>query len=188
MNYRFAMVLFAMLALTGCATAVNVDFDKTTNFTQLRTYLIDPVPDVGTRDTRWNSPLVNQRIIRVAGYMLDSKGFVQKSENPDFRVVYRIDTAQEQRQSQSGFTIGVGSFGRHSSVGTAFNVPTCDVQTIDRGVLTIDIVSARTGALVWRGSSSRRIFNGSTPEAKDTLVFEIVTEILEKFPPIPKLP
>ncbi len=68
-------------------------------------------------------------------------------------------------------------------MGISYGFPANDVKTYDRGILTIDILSAKTGDLIWRGSSSRRLYDGSTPEKSKQLVNEVVSTILEQFPP-----
>lgn len=173
----------ATLVLAGCASTANLDYDEKFNFSTLNSFQLQPTPERSANDTRVDSPLVERRITNAITEELVNKGYRQSESGADFRVVYQIGVKQEVASRSSSVSIGVGRYSRRSSVGVAYGFPAGDVETYERGILTIDIISAESDKLIWRGSSSRRLFNGSTPEKSDKQVREIVSEILEQFPP-----
>lgn len=77
--------------------------------------------------------------------------------------------------------LGAGSHG--SGFGIAYTVPSSDVQSHDLGVLTIDFISSKSSQLIWRGTSSRRLYDTGTPETSEKLINSIVKEILDRYPP-----
>lgn len=170
------------LALTGCASTANLDYDEKFDFSTLKSFQLQPTPEKSAKDTRIDSPLVEKRIANAIADELEKKGYRQ-SEPADFRVVYQLGVKQEVASRSSSISVGVGTYSRGRSVGMAYGFPAGDVETYDRGILTIDILSPEGGELIWRGSSSRRLFDGSTPEKSDKQVREIVSEILKQFPP-----
>jgi hypothetical protein len=180
------LILFAvasLVALAGCASIANVDYDEKFDFSQLKRFQLQPTPVKSSGDTRIDSPLVEKRITAAIAAELEKKGYQKNEAEADFRVVYQLDVKQEVSGPSTSLSIGVGTFSRHRSVGMAYGFPAGEVETYDRGILTIDILSAASGELIWRGSSSRRLFDGATPEKSDKQAREIVSEILEQFPP-----
>ena len=75
-----------------------------------------------------------------------------------------MDTRTALESDRSGFSIGVGTFSRHSAVGVGYGFPDYDVESYDDMVLAIDILDVPDGAMLWRGSSSERLFDGGTPD------------------------
>ena len=80
-------------------------------------------------------------------------------------------------------SIGIGTSSSSTAFGLGFNVPAAETSSFDKLVLTLDVLSAKTNKLIWRGSLASRLFDGSTPETNNKLVTELVTEILKNFPP-----
>ena len=70
-----------------------------------------------------------------------------------------------------------------TALGLGYGFPLYDVDTYDDAVLTIDILDPRDDSLLWRGSGSRRLGNGNTPEKLDELVNGLVSDVLDHFPP-----
>jgi hypothetical protein len=57
------------------------------------------------------------------------------------------------------------------------------VRDIQYATLTIDMVDARTGTLLWRGRGVRSVNPHWKPETVDRKVFKAVTKIFRNFPP-----
>ncbi|HEY9051627.1 MAG TPA: DUF4136 domain-containing protein [Gammaproteobacteria bacterium] len=180
---RFISGVSLVFLLSACATNVNVDFDQAVDFSRLKTYSIVERSEKDGKDPRLDSSLMDKRIVAAIHAGLKAKAFTRQDSNVDIQVKYRIDVKQEIESDRSGISIGFGSFSRNVGVGVGYNIPTSDVQSYDRGVLTIDMISGKTGQLIWRGSSGRRLYDGSTPDASDKLINSIVEEILKEFPP-----
>jgi hypothetical protein len=171
--------------VSGCATNVSVDYDKTVVFSQLKSYSLLPKSPASTEDKRLSSPLIDERIVKAIKASMAAKGYRYTDTGQDMKLVYQLDLKQEITTDGSGVTMVIGSGGGRAGFGLAYSIPTGEVRSYDRGRLTIDVMSADGKKLLWRGTSSRRIYEASTPADSDELVNDIVSEILEEFPPQP---
>ncbi|MDY6978331.1 MAG: DUF4136 domain-containing protein [Pseudomonadota bacterium] len=180
-NLRRWILLFVSLQLVACGTTVNVDYDQATDFAALRSYELQTRPVKISDDPRIDSSLMQQRVVTALRETLSQKG-LRASPKADVRVSYRIDVKQEIETDASGVSVGVGTFSRNVGIGFGYGFPAADVESYDRIILTIDFHNP-ADKLLWRGSDSRRLTSGSTPETLTRLVNELVTAILERYPP-----
>jgi len=180
---RIINIVFISLMLSACASMVNVDYDKNINFTSLKTYSVEEKPVRVSGDTRINSPFMQQRVVNEIKTTLTKRGFENLKQNAELQVKYYLDIKQEIETQDSAVSIGFGTSSYHSAVGFGFTVPIGETSSIDILVLTIDVVSAKTNKLIWRGSLGYSLYAGATPETYDSLVNELVVEILKNFPP-----
>ncbi len=176
-------VVFIAVALSGCSTNVIVDYDKSVNFGAIKSYSLLPKSTKSTEDTRLDSPLVDKRIINAIEQNMLAKGFNKQAASADIQLAYRVDVKQEIVSDNSGVSMMFGFGGNRSALGLGYTVPSADVKSHDLGVLTIDFMSVKTGQLVWRGTSSRRLYDAGTPEDSEKLINSIVKEILDSYPP-----
>jgi PBP1b-binding outer membrane lipoprotein LpoB len=176
-------VILMAVALSGCSSNVIVDYDKAINFSTIKTYTLLPKSVKSTEDTRLDSPLVDKRIINAIEQNMLAKGFNKQAASADIQLTYRVDVKQEIVSDSSGVSMMFGIGGNRSALGLGYSVPTADVKSHDLGVLTIDFISVKTGQLVWRGTSSRRLYDAGTPESSEKLINSIVQEILDSYPP-----
>lgn len=179
---RYLFILTSIVLLAACGTTVNVDYDKQANFQALRTFNLMPSPETKTGDTRLDSPLVDKRIREAIVTYLTTRGYKKVEDNPDFAVAYQLGLRQEVDSSRATMAVGVGGYYPHSAIGMTYGYPGY-IESYERGILTIDILQGSDKKLTWRGSSGRRLYNGSTPEKSDKEINAVVQEILEKFPP-----
>jgi PBP1b-binding outer membrane lipoprotein LpoB len=176
-------VMLMAVALSGCSSNVIVDYDKSVNFSAIKSYSLLPKSTKSTEDTRLDSPLVDKRIINAIEQNMLAKGFSKQQSDTDIQIKYRVDVKQEIVSDDSGVSMMFGIGGSRSALGLGYSVPSADVKSHDLGVLTIDFISVKTGQLVWRGTSSRRLYDASTPESSEKLINSIVQEILDTYPP-----
>jgi len=100
---------------------------------------------------------------------LRSRGYEQTALTPDLRVHYHASAAQ--RIYISG------------TEPTRERCIDCAVQVYDEGTVLIDLVDARTGALVWRGSARTDIAGAVADQARLERVLErVVTRIIKTLP------
>ena len=182
MTLRYLFTFLGILFLTACGTTVNVDYDKQTNFSSLKRFILMPSPETKTGDERLDSPLVDKRVREAILATLKARGYKQVNSNADFSVAYQLGVRQEIDSSRASMSVGVGSYGRRSAVGMTYGHPGY-VESYERGILTIDVLQGSDKRLVWRGSSGRRLYDGRTPEKSDKEINAVVKEILDKFPP-----
>ena len=187
MIYRQLMKLPVAAALCGlllaCATTANVDYREGYDFSSIHTIRLVPPARPGTSDTRINSPLVEERIQKAITDHLLAHGFEVVDANADASMTWQMATRSGLEGNDTGISVGFGTFGRHSAVGIGYGFPGYDVDSYDESVLTVDVQKAADDTLLWRGSSSRRLVDGATPESIKKTVHELVSEVLANFPP-----
>jgi len=183
MLLRITTLLTALL-LFGCSTAVSLDFDEKFDFSQLKTYNFIKPPKSVNGDVRLDNPLLARRITADIESNLTQRGFPKASKSPDFLVTYHLRISTEIASRNVGVRAGTGIYDRHAAIGMGYGYPEYQMYSYDRGILTIDILNGKTKTLIWRGSTSRRLYQDQgTPDESKKLVKAVVTEILEQFPP-----
>jgi hypothetical protein len=180
---RLCLVSCAGLLLSACATTTNVDYSPGYNFAAIHSVRIDDPLPPSSNDPRINSPLVDQRIRTTITDYLTAHGYQVVASGEDARIAYQVTTRSGVESNYSGVSFGYGSFSHNSAVGIGYGFPGYDVDSYDDAVLTIDVLDKGNGRLLWRGSTSKRLDNGNTPERMTALVYGLVTEILDNFPP-----
>jgi len=169
--------------LLACATTANVDYREDYDFSSIHDIRIMPPARPGAADTRINSQLIEERIHKAISDLLIANGYGIVESNADANLAWQVSTRSGLESNDSGFSIGFGTFQRHSAVGVGYGFPGYDVDSYDEGVLTVDILNAADNTLLWRGSSSRRLVNGATPQTITETVHELVSDVLKNFPP-----
>lgn len=171
--------------LTGCAGTVSVDFDKEISFGAWQTYALAGKSDKSTEDVRLNSSLIDRRITAALHKNLQAAGFRAEPHNPDFYVSYRLNLRHEIAGRSSGLGVGVGTGVGRAGFGLGYRVPLAEVTASEKCVLSVDIISAGTDELAWRGVGMSAFEQVDSPAELDRLFTEIVRRILCRFPPAP---
>lgn len=169
--------------LSGCATPPDIDYDPNFNFASVTTFRVADQPIAKADDPRLDSPLVNQRIHAAIVGVLRERGYSIVDQDADLDVVFSIGSRVKVDSSGPQMSLGFGRYGTSGGVGVGYSTP-ARVESYQEGVLTIDMVKPEADALIWRGSTSRRLSEGgSTPEKTTQSINEVVAEILKLFPP-----
>jgi hypothetical protein len=168
----------------GCAPTVKVteDYDHAVNFSEFKTF--------ATFDLSAQKGQVNQlnvdRVTKAIIAEMTAKGFKETSDNSDLKVnAVAILKNKTQVTANSNF-YGYGGMyrpygywgggGMMASGSTTFNT----YDYVD-GSLVIDIVSTKTGKLVWQGIGNAEIDN--KPDNPEEFINSSVKSILAGFPP-----
>ena len=114
---RILNIIFMVFILSACTSMVNLDYDKNTNFTLLKTYRINTAPVRISKDTRINSPFMQQRVENELNTALSKMGYESLEKNAELEIKYYLDIKQEFESQDSSVSFGFGSYGRHSAVG-----------------------------------------------------------------------
>lgn len=176
--------LLLSLVLTACASPVNIDFDKNINFTSFSSFSLEQKPVRISNDTRIDSPFMQQRVVSELRRQFTKKGYKNLKLKSDLKVKYYLDIKYEiETQDSGGVAFGFGTTSHHSALGIGFNIPIGEATSVDLLVLTIDVISAKTNKLLWRGSLGSYLYDGATPATYNNLVEGLVSEILGSFPP-----
>lgn len=178
---KSAFSIFALIVLTGCTTVqVSQDYDPQTDHSLSGTWhwreLVQPL----TGDIRADNPLLDKRIRGAVENHLSSRRFTQDRDNPDLYLTYHLAIEQKILSDTVHTTVGVGSYYHpwYGGIGTETHI-----RQYDESRLTIDIHSAETGGLVWRGVGVYRFRTYQTPQDAAAAAQSTVDKILFQFPP-----
>jgi len=170
----------ALLPTDTAAQKVSYDFNRTANFAEVRSYAIRP------SDKMSENQLVNDRITSAIAGTLATRGMASGSD-PDVYVIPSISTETRREVTSYGHGwyapfFAYGSFWGGGWDGS-FGWGGYEVRDVDYTTLTIDMVDARTGALLWRGKGVRSVNPHWKPDTVDRKVAKAVTKIFKNFPP-----
>jgi hypothetical protein len=164
-GFRLALILLLATGfLYDCTPKplvynTNFDYDINAAFSDQKRYSWLPLPVTSTID-----PLSTERIKYYADADLRSKGLIEVQNNPDFVIEAYIGF-----QNQLDTTGGPKDYGIYRE-----------------GKLLLTFLKPKTKQLVWRGSTRARIRPAMEPAQKDKLIKDIVTAILNNYPPPPE--
>jgi hypothetical protein len=184
MNYLYHLRhLATVLLLSACAATTNVDYRPDYDFSAIRTLALEAPGQTGSHDPRISGPLIDARVNASITQVLSARGYHLVEQDANARLTWQLVTKAGLESDYSGIPVGYGHYGSYYGTGVAYGFPFYDIESYDEAVLTIDILSGADGDLLWRGSASRRLGDGLTPEKLTRLVNDLVTEVLVLFPP-----
>ena len=111
---------------------------------------------------------------------LQEKGYTIDENAPNFKVSYALSVFDRPKSSGMSIGLGAGRSTGNASGGVGVSMP-LGSRTETVALLTVDIIDAGRNAQVWTGSYEKRVRDAVTDEDAK----ELVTKILEKFPPDP---
>lgn len=178
----YGLFLVVVWVLSGCSSVRVVrDYDREASFKHLQRFSWEHVQQPKTGHPRIDNELVDRRIRAAVEASLQSKGFERVSRNDeDFRVAYYIEFKRKLGGSSLSLGLGFGGYGRYGG-GVGYGTGRSDYEV---GILIIDIIDARSNEVIWRGSGSRVLYEGSDPDKATRIVNEAVDKILGYFPPV----
>jgi hypothetical protein len=172
-SFIFGHVMLVLI-LTGCASrAALVDFDKNTNFNQLRSFYIYSVSD--------EDQIGAERIVDRAQFLFENKGaLIAEGEFFDARV--EIEHFIEEQENDSRFSIGLGtgSYGRSGSIGMGGSVD----LPISKNLIPFAVVALRVlvqDKVVWQGSQRVEVKTGGD-QGIGVAQIEALDDILREYP------
>ena len=173
---RIVLSLGFLLMMTGAALAqkVNVDWDKTANFSGFKTY-------AWSNGTPAKNPLVADRIVQGIEAQLAAKGLqkVEPGNNPDLVVMYHASTDTETQLNTIDTGMYGAGWGRYGYGGMGSS--TTYVDKILVGQLIVDIGDVKNKKFLWRGTASGTV--SDKPEKNEKTINKAITKMFEKFPP-----
>src|SRR5690554_6899161 len=171
-SYLFALA--AMVALLGgCAAKVVTDYDRNAAFASYQSWAF--APDAGKGYTSLDSGRVEAAVAReLTAHELDHGS----ADTADLLVSYRIDEVE--RLDTTGFSYGLG-FGRGRFGWGLSTAP--PVREVREGQLVVELVDSATQRVVWRGASKRYLNENQSPDTRQELIDEVVTEMFNRYPP-----
>jgi Domain of unknown function (DUF4136) len=167
----FASAGIALLFATASfAQQVKTDYDRSTDFSQYKTYSWEKVQ---TQDPLWVS-----RIKDAVNSALTAKGWTQVESGGNVAII-AMETTQN-RQTLNTFYDGFGGGWRWRGFG-GFGESTTTADNYKVGTLVIDLFDANAKTLIWRGSSSDTLSNKSDKNIKN--LDKGVQKMFDHFPP-----
>ena len=165
--------LGALVFAAGCASLnVNSYVERGSDLSRFHTYAWAPEAPAPTGDPRLDSnPFFDERMRAEVDERLGMRGFEKTSQMPDLLVHYHLNMTQRIEAKDLDRQYGSCEQGD------------CQADVYDAGTILIDLVDARTNALVWRGwaegSMEGVVNNQAWMEAK---INQAVTRILDQLP------
>ena len=172
--------------LIGCSSLkVSQDYDETADFSTLTTFAWKDVNQHETGDIRVDSPLIDQRIRLSIKKHLAAKGLeYSEVDLPDAHVAYSYHIISKLQSGPVSPGVGVGvAIGSGAAIGGIGVHTGADVSQYDQGLLVVDILSAATEKLLWRGTSTRVVRTHSSPEKITQDIDATIEKLLAQFPP-----
>ena len=185
-----SVILFALLFLAamapGCSqqAAVTADYDTSADFSVYKTYAwLDEVlpPDKIPEDLRTTGSITDRRIRSAVDNEMAAKGFTGTTSSPDLVVFYYVGIEDKVDVTEWGYSYA--STGRY----WGWNTRNVDTYEYQEGTLIIDFVDANSHVLVWRGTA-QKVLENLTPQEADSLIKEIVREVMALYPPTGQAP
>ena len=186
MTYKIGILFSALLALVGCKSTTNYDYDASVNFSEIKTYawVIESKKTDGDIEY-FQSDINNKRIITAIESNLESKGLRKVSPNEaNVLVNYHTSIKNSTERDVTSTNAAFWNFGRgyhHSRLSAHINLNNL-YRDYKEGSLVIDFVNPQN-QLIWRGSDETRLNSKSTPEKRLEKVNQVVGDILLNFLP-----
>ena len=165
----FVSAAIALLAATASfAQDVKTDYDRSTDFSQYKTYSWEKVQ---TQDQ-----LLVDRIKEAVNTALAAKGWTQVPSGGNVAIV-----AIEMTKNQQTLNTFYDGFGGGWRWGGGFGNATTTTDNYKVGTLVVDLFDANSKKLIWRGSSSDTLSSKSDKNIKN--LDKGVEKMFDHFPP-----
>jgi len=154
-----------LLSTSAWAQDVAYDYDKSVNFSALKTYAWAP-------DGNIQDELTHKRIVAAVDAQLAAKGMrpVEAGATPDVIVTYRAGVRQElEVNGYTGYRLNRWSSAR--------------VEQVPVGALLVEMLNAKTKEVVWRGMATKDLDVDASPEKREKSINKAAEKLFKKYPP-----
>ncbi|MDO1499771.1 DUF4136 domain-containing protein [Winogradskyella maritima] len=169
---RYVIIIFSTVFLASCGVAVDYDYEKSTDFSNYKTY------NYFTDMSSGLSELDEKRLIRTLDAQLRTMG-LQKSDTPDFR----IDLKSQEFTGPNRSTVGVGLGGGGRNVGGGISVGIPVGRQSATRELSIEFVDDSKNGMFWQVVSESQFNNRATPDQREAYFSKVVEKMMSKYPP-----
>lgn len=172
-SFVLATLILVCLPALAHAQNVRVNWSQRAAFSDYKTYQWIP-------SRNENHPFYRQYVGDYVNAALQKRG-LQPSQTPDLLVTYHFLTQQTVDTETNGF--GDGGWGGWGGwgMGGMYNSTTMQVPRT-MGLLTVDMIDAKTRKIVWRGQATEdNVVKNNKGEEKD--VAKSIHKMLSHFPP-----
>jgi len=180
---RLLVVILASLTVSACSDIIiRTDYQPGTHFSSLKTYAWLPDIQKKTGNPALDSSLLNNRIRNALEVNMRAIGFRRVSpDQADVYLAYYITLESRIESFPTSMTYYNGPhYGR--SYGYAFGYGN-EIQEFQYNTLYVDLISPSSKQIIWRGSAESLLEDSSTPEKRELRVNNIVSKIMQEYPP-----
>ena len=178
MKLRSALIICGLLLspLALLAQDVNRDFDKTFDFTKIKSFYMK----IGTS---WNNQLSEQRVKKEFAEALTEKGWKEMKAETGADMLVVLHGATDVKKSLSTFYDGWGGYGYGGwgGAGMSMGSSTTQVYEYTVGTLVVDMFPTASHNLVFRGTASDEL--NKNPEKNLKKIDKAATKMFKDFPP-----
>ena len=175
------IVVAGLLALPASAQKVYVDFDKSVDFSQYKTFAWKAPDEASLAE---ESPLMHERVKSAIMSQLTSGGLTEDTSDPDLYVTYHTSSKEQVQFNTTHMGYGYGDgwgwdpyWDGYGGIGMGSSTTTA--HTYEVGTLIIDIWDAKTNNAVFRGSAEGVV--KANPEKAAKQIEKAVAKIGKKF-------
>jgi Domain of unknown function (DUF4136) len=167
----------ALLSAPAFAQKVTYELRRGADFSELRTFSIRETPPAhvkASQTTAWDSPIVQEETNAAVAAQLGARGLRRDDAHPDMYVTtHRTFQTEFWGYGWPGWSYG---YWGQTGYGSYY------VDPIVASILFIDIRSAETGELLWRGISERNMHVTSSPEDRLERINKEVRKVFKNYP------
>jgi hypothetical protein len=169
------LALTALLASPVHAAKPQIQWDEAYDFATIKTF---QWKSSSNSSLEQRNPFLHSRVVAAIEYELTGTGLTEVQSNPDVFVTYHTETEEKIRLQSNSVGYGFGGYGgpgwgRYGyGYGFAYGGPistTTRVEEYEEGTLIVDIWSAASNQLIWRGTASR-VFSEDLQKAEKQVV------------------
>ncbi|MDX2167681.1 MAG: DUF4136 domain-containing protein [Deltaproteobacteria bacterium] len=165
---------------------MTTEYDRSANFGAFHTYAWRSTEPPATGDPRLKNKRLDTTVRSAVDRTLAAKGYQSAAAGTtaDFLVAYHIVVNQKTSAAEIDRTYGYGRSGGWGG-GTygGWGWTTTQSYDYEQGTLLIDIIDPATMNLLWRGTGTRVIAEGTSHDKRAARITDAVEQILKDFPP-----
>ncbi len=170
-----ALAFCFLVSLSAVAQKTNVDWDRSTDFSQFHTYSWEKSPHPA-------KGLWDQRVIDGINQQLQAKGLKEVQSDPDLWVVYTSHIQDQKQVVGTGYNYGPG-WGWGPWWGGGPTTTTYNTYITREGTLVVELANARNHELEWRGSVTDTIKDNSNKNLSQ--LNKGIAKLFKNYPPQP---
>ena len=182
MTIRRVLLLASFLLIAapaGAGSDVQIDFDRGFDFSSVHAYAWRDDPK---RSLSQDNPFFHERIVEVVDGKLYQAGVkkVQEDGDPDAYIAYRVAINSDMAidAAEYGYCYPASWYWSPAAWSWATpNMPT--ERTYTKGTLLIEVWSARTKQMIWRGSGQAQ--TTTNVDKMNKRIFDLITKIADKW-------
>lgn len=170
---KYFKIIILLLLVASCAPIrVTYDFDKTTDFTNYKTYNYYADMKTGLSD------LDSKRLLDVLDAKMSAKGF-SLAKHPDFFIDIKSSEFRTGQRNTVG--VGLGGGGRNVGGGISIGIPVGQAN-VNRQII-IDFVDESKQQLFWQAVSESSFHPNAQPERREEQLRAVIEKVLIQYPP-----